>query len=422
MNREGSQKYLSAMAVMTLLFFMWGFMTALNDILVPYLKSLYHLDYARAMLVQFCFFAAYAIMSIPMSAVVKKFWYKKGIVVALIISGIGCLLFIPSAHLGIYSFFLVSLFVLATGIVLLQVAANPFVTLLGKPENASSRLSFAQGVNSLAYIIAPLFGAFMILSVKILSTQQIQQLTSEAYLKYKQAIISAIQIPYLELGITFFVIAFLFLLIKFPKVTETTESNSSNHSTAKSTIWQYPHLIFGAFAIFLYVGAEVTTGSFIVNYLGLPQIANMSAEQAAKYVSIYWGGAMIGRFIGSWILTQIKPSYVVVFNAFSAIVLLVISILASGHLSMWCILALGLCNSILFPTIFSLSLSNLGKFTSYGSGILCTAIVGGAIVPVLQGILADQIGAQNSFVLLIFCYLAIVIYGWWIHKKHLAIE
>lgn len=400
---------------MTLIFFMWGFMTCLNDILIPHLKALFHLNYARAMLVQFCFFMAYLIMSLPMAWVLKRLAYKASMAVGMIIAGVGCLLFIPAAHVNSYAFFLLGLFVLASGIVLLQVAANPYVTFLGPIAGASSRLTFAQAVNSLAYTIAPFFGAVLILATPILSNQQQEALNPTALAQYKIALIHTIQTPYLLLAILFFIIAVIVSVFKLPKFNEpiiTPEKNLSPKS-----IWQHPYLFFGALAIFLYVGAEVSTGSFIVNYLGLPQIAAMPAQQAAHYVSVYWGGAMIGRFIGAWILRKSIPALVVIFNAVIAIILLIISIVASGHVSMWSILLLGLFNSVLFPTIFALSIKNLGELTSIGSGILCAAIVGGAIVPEVQGILADHIGPQNSFLLLILCYLVILSFGWISYRR-----
>lgn len=406
------------MVFMTVVFFMWGFITCLNDILIPHLKSLFHLNYARAMLVQFCFFMAYLIMSLPMAWVLKKLRYKAGMSLGMIISGVGCLVFIPAAYVGSYAFFLVGLFVLASGIVLLQVAANPYVTFLGPAAGASSRLTFAQAVNSLAYTIAPFFGALFILATPILTDQQQSMLSPAVLMRYKTAIIHTIQTPYLLLAILFFVIAVIVSLYKLPKLEgQQTAYIPDAPQQSSPRIWQHPYLLFGAVAIFLYVGAEVSTGSFIVNYLGLPQIAAMPAQQAAHYVSVYWGGAMIGRFIGAWILKKTIPSLVVVFNAGVAIVLLIISVAASGHISMWAILSMGLFNSILFPTIFALAIKDLGALTSVGSGILCAAIVGGAIVPELQGMLADHVGPQNSFLLLIISYLVILCFGWVSYKR-----
>jgi FHS family L-fucose permease-like MFS transporter len=397
---------------------MWGFITCLNDILIPHLKSLFHLNYAQAMLVQFCFFMAYLIMSLPMSWVLKKLHYKASMAIGMIIAGIGCLIFIPAAYIGSYAFFLLGLFILASGIVLLQVAANPYVTFLGPPLGASSRLTFAQAVNSLAYTIAPFFGAVLILATPILTNQQQSLLNPAALSQYKTAIIHTIQTPYLLLAILFFVVAMVISFYKLPKLEgQLGHIDNSNLQKPNRSIWQYPYLFFGAVAIFLYVGAEVSTGSFIVNYLGLPQIAAMPAQQAAHYVSVYWGGAMIGRFIGAWILKKSIPSLVVVFNAAVATLLLIISVIASGYISMWAILSMGLFNSILFPTIFALAIKDLGDLTSVGSGILCAAIVGGAVVPEVQGILADHIGPQNSFLLLIISYLVILCFGWFSYRR-----
>jgi len=415
-NQIQTPRYTAAMTFMSLLFFMWGFVTCLNDMLIPHLKALYHLDYARAMLVQFCFFGAYLVMSLPMALLLKKLRYKASMSLGMSIAGIGCLLFIPAAYIDSYACFLIGLFVLASGIVLLQVAANPYVTFLGSIESASSRLTLAQAVNSLAYTLAPFFGAVLILATPVLTDQQKALLNPAAMAQYKTAIIHTVQTPYLLLAILFFVIAFIISIFKLPKFDASVSVASiDNHNAPK--IWDHPYLFLGALAIFLYVGAEVSTGSFIVNYLGLPQIASMAPKQAAHYVSVYWGGAMIGRFLGSWILSKTIPARVIMFNAAVATILLIISVIASGAISMWAILSMGFFNSILFPTIFSLSIRGLGELTSVGSGILCAAIVGGAIIPEIQGIIADHIGPQNSFLLLIVCYLVILCFGWMSYRR-----
>lgn len=380
------------MTLMTFLFFMWGFITCLNDILVPHLKILFSLNYTQALLIQFCFFMTYAVMSIPMSKLVGKLGYKIGILSGLVIASVGCLLFLPAASYKVYPLFLLGLFVLATGIVILQVAANPCVTLLGEPFKASSRLTFAQGINSLGYTVAPILAGSIIL-------------------------IYSVQIPYLSLAIVLLLLALIIAMFAFPDFDNESSSNLNASRMVKASIWQHPQLIFGAVAIFLYVGAEVSTGSLLVNYLGLPNIAAMPASVAAKYLSVYWGGAMIGRFIGSGILTRIAPQRVVTFNAAMACLLLIVSLIANGYISMWSILVLGIFNSVMFPTIFALAIAGLGKFRQQATGILCTAIVGGAIIPELQGLLADHIGLKNSFFLLIFCYLIIAGYGLIGYKK-----
>lgn len=419
-TRNPVQKFTTPLILMTLLFFMWGLLTSLNDILIPHLKSIYHLDYAKAMLVQFCFFGAYALTSIPMSFVVKKLGYKISMICGLLITSVGCLTFIPAAHLAFYWLFLFGFFVLASGIVLLQVAANPYVTLLGDPERASSRLTFAQAMNSLGTTVGPYFGGLMILAVPVLTRTQLVTLSIAEYEKYRTTIIDSIQTPYLILFFSLIFIAIFLSLFRMPKFFTKKlkkEKITNRPLPRQKKIWQYPQLLLGAIAIFMYVGVEVAIGSFIVNYLGLPQIAYIQPEQAADYVSVYWGTAMIGRFIGAWVLKKIAPAIAVAFNAMVSMVLLMVTILFSGHISMWSLLILGFFNSIQFPTIFSLAIENLGALTSYGSGILCTAIVGGAVIPELQGILADYIGVQNSFVLGIFCYGYILFYGVWIFKR-----
>jgi FHS family L-fucose permease-like MFS transporter len=379
------------MVLMTILFFMWGFITCLNDILVPHLKALFNLNYAEALLIQFCFFMTYAIMSIPMSLLVSRLDYKRSIVCGLIICSLGCLLFIPAATERLYALFLFGLFVLASGIVILQVAANPCVVSLGEARTASSRLTLAQGINSLGYTIAPILVGTIIIAYSV-------------------------EMPYLFLVLVLWVLTLTIGLFQFPSFTH---SQTLINEDVKQTgnIWQYPIVLLGAIAIFLYVGAEVATGSLVVNYLGLSTIAAMPAHVAAKYLSVYWGGAMVGRFLGSAVLTRILPNRAIIFNALMASLLIIISLLASGKISMWAILSLGIFNSIMFPTIFALTIESLGKFKQQGAGILCTAIVGGALVPEIQGIIADHIGLKLSFFILIFCYLYIAYFGWKLDRK-----
>lgn len=412
---SNSQNYSFALSVLTTLFFMWGFITCLNDILIPHLKAVFTLNYTQVMLIQFSFFTAYAVVSIPAGLLVEKLGYKNGIVIGLVTAGIGCLLFYPAAGYQSYIMFLVALFVLASGITLLQVAANPYVAILGKPETASSRLNLTQAFNSLGTTIAPLFGSLLILSMAVKTAEELKVLADSDLTAYKLAQASAVQVPYLGLAAALFIIAAMFAIIKLPKI-EASEISASggdgqNFHDIHDSAWGYKHLVLGAVGIFVYVGGEVSIGSFLVNYFGQPEIAGLKEADAGRFVSFYWGGAMIGRFVGSYLTRKVKPNLYLAVNAGVAAFLVVVSMLTFGQVAMWSILAVGLFNSIMFPTIFTLAIDGLGKHTGQGSGILCTAIVGGALIPVLQGFFADNIGIHHAFFIPVLCYIYIVFYG-----------
>lgn len=392
-SQSGNANYTFALTSLTSLFFMWGFITCLNDILIPHLKAVFDLNYTQAMLIQFCFFGAYFIVSLPAGQLVKKVGYQKGIVVGLVIAALGCICFYPAASLVSYPVFLFALFVLASGITILQVSANPFVSILGKPETASSRLTMTQAFNSLGTTVAPFFGAYLILEQAIEATEHSAQ---------------AVQMPYLLLATLLLLLAAIFTWLKLPKVEQ---ENPQEQHQASGSAWQYKHLVLGALGIFVYVGAEVSIGSFLVSYLGEATIASLQEVDAAQYIAYYWGGAMVGRFIGAAVMQKIAAGKVLAFNACAAILLLVTTMFTSGSVAMWSILLVGLCNSIMFPTIFSLAITGLKQHTSQGSGILCLAIVGGALVPLIQGVLADAIGIQLSFILPAVCFIYIAYYG-----------
>ena len=415
---SGSEKnpYFGSLTILTSLFFIWGFITCLNDILIPHLKSIFELTYTQAMLIQFCFFAAYFVVSVPSGYLVEKIDYKGGIIAGLSIAGIGCLLFYPAASQHSYPLFLAALFVLASGITLLQVAANPYVTILGAPETASSRLTMTQAFNSLGTTIAPYFGSLFILSAAVKTAEDIKLLDANQLSSYQTAQAAAVQNPYLFIAALLYCIAIVFALIKLPNIKvidqKTEYSVASSIDNQHHSAWGYNHLVLGAIAIFLYVGGEVCIGSFLINFMGEPAVAGLAENEAGKYVSFYWGGAMVGRFIGAAVMQRIHPGKVLVFNALAATCLVLITINSSGSIAMWAILSVGLFNSIMFPTIFSLAISGLGSHTGQGSGILCAAIVGGAILPVIQGLFADQIGIQAAFFIPVLCYLYISYYGW----------
>ncbi|WOH37263.1 sugar MFS transporter [Thalassotalea fonticola] len=389
--------YNFALTSLTSLFFMWGFITCLNDILIPHLKGIFDLTFTQAMLVQFCFFGAYFVVSIPAGKLVKTLGYQKGIVVGLVVAAVGCLGFYPAASMHSYPVFLMALFILASGITILQVSANPYVSCLGKAETASSRLTMTQAFNSLGTTVAPFFGAYLILD---------EVANAMATAQEKAAMV---QMPYVFLAAVLLLLAAIFALLKLPHIEDEQEHDEVSNTTGSA--WQYSHLVLGAVGIFVYVGAEVAIGSFLVNFFTDPNIGGLSESNAAKYIAYYWGGAMVGRFIGAGVMQKVPAGKVLAFNASTAVLLVLISMLSSGQLAMWSILLVGLFNSVMFPTIFSLAVTGLGKHTSQGSGILCLAIVGGAIIPLVQGALADSIGVQNSFFLPILCYGFIAYYG-----------
>jgi FHS family L-fucose permease-like MFS transporter len=405
--------YTGPLVVLTSLFFMWGLITSLNDILIPHLKQIFTLNYVRAMLVQFSFFGAYLVMSYPSGYLVEKLGYRRGIIIGLSTAGLGCLLFYPAASTASYAFFLAALFILASGITLLQVAANPYVAVLGKPETASSRLNLTQAFNSLGTTIGPFVGSILILSAVAPAASGAESAADAATRIARE--ISTVQVPYVVLAIVLGLIAVAFSQFRLPVITE--PEAPADHPSGQAayrhheSVWGYRHLVLGAVGIFLYVGAEVSIGSFLVNFMSQPEIGGLQEHVAGRYLSFYWGGAMIGRFIGSAVLRKVKPGHVLAFNAFVVTALLAVAMASGGRVAMWSVIAIGLFNSIMFPTIFTLAIEGLGKRTGEGSGVLCMAIVGGAIVPVIQGFAADRIGILASFTIPLVCYLYIAYYG-----------
>jgi FHS family L-fucose permease-like MFS transporter len=398
-----------ALSVMTTIFFMWGFITALNDVLIPHLKSVFTLNYAEVMLVQSTFFGAYFIMSLPSGKVLARWGYRVSIIGGLIVTGIGGLLFIPGAQLQSYPLFLFAFFVLASGITLLQVAANPYVSLLGPARTASSRLNLAQALNSLGTTIAPKLGGLLILSSAVLGAAELAKLSPAAQTAYKLQQAHSVQGPYIGIAIVLFLLAVVVWLFRMPQLEGAAEADDSRHRFADAL--KLPRVWFGMLAIFVYVGAEVSIGSFMVNYLSLPEIGNMSEAAATGYVSLYWGGAMVGRFIGSALLTRIDARKLLAFNATIASLLVVTTMLTLGHVALWSVVAIGLFNSIMFPNIFTLGIEKFGPLTGKVSSLLVMAIVGGAIIPLAQGALADHIGVHHAYVLPLICYLYIIYYG-----------
>ena len=482
------QSYTAPLATVTTLFFMWGFLTCLNDILVPHLKSIFDLSYAEVMLIQFAFFGAYFIFSLPSAKLVDWMGYQRSMVAGLLTMGLGAFLFVPAASVPSFPLFLGALIVLAAGITCLQVAANPYVTVLGRPETASSRLNLTQAFNSLGTFLAPFFGGLLILSATTRSIADIRALAPEALQAYRVQEAATVKMPYVGLGIALVLLAVAIGSFKLPKI------EHAQHKVGEKvndSIWRHPNLIFGAIGIFVYVGGEVAIGSFLVNYFGQPEIGGLTEKVAAGFVALYWGGAMIGRFFGSALLSGAKATYMglasvagglafllstwvahtwadnlaapaghfsvmavfwaivsilvtarplfalvavvaailAILTAFSgghlvaptgvllgicavcAAGLVAISMLTTGHFAMYSIILVGFFNSIMFPSIFTLGVAELGPLTGDGSGVMIMAIVGGAIIPVAQGWIADHIGIHHAFFLPVICYLYILFFA-----------
>jgi FHS family L-fucose permease-like MFS transporter len=388
----GNQNYMPALISLAVLYFMNGFITCLNDTLVPFFKEGFTLSYADSSLVQFYFFLTYGLMSFPAGMIVEKIGYKNGMVLGFAIAAIGALLFYPAADMHLYYLFLAALFVLAIGVVVLQVASNPYITALGPAETASSRLTLIQAVGSIGTTVAPIFGAHYILS----------------RLQESGASSDAVKYPYLGIAALLICIALVVYNLKLPKISTGAESAVASPEERRS-LFSFRNLNFGSWAIFAYVGAEVSIGTFLTNYIA--DTLTMGVEDANSYVSYYWGGMLVGRLIGSFLLKTLKASQVLTFCAIGAILLVILSVSSSGNLAVWSMIGVGIFNSVMFAIIFSLSVVGLGKYTTKASGILSTAIAGGAIVSFSQGYLKDHSTWAIAFMIPVLCYLYIVFFG-----------
>jgi FHS family L-fucose permease-like MFS transporter len=388
------------------LFFIFGGITSLNDVIIPKLKDLFTLSYAQAMLVQSAFFAAYFLVSIPAAAIVRRIGYMRTAVVGLLTMTAGCLLFIPASSSGMFATFLVALFVLASGITIVQVVANPLISLLGVPATAHSRLTFAQAFNSLGTTVFPYVGAILILGS--LATVDPRSLSGLALDAYRAAETRVVVKTYIGLAIALAIVA----AMVWHNRKKLVEAKAPKVSMLRAfELLRQPRFAFGAACIFLYVGAEVAVGSLIVNYLMEANVLGLDAESAGKHVPLYWGGAMVGRFIGAALLRMFSPGKVLACAAGMTITLLLVSANMSGLVSGWALLAVGLFNSIMFPTIFSLASEGLGERAAEGSGLICMAIVGGAIVPLITGHAADAVGLKMALTVPALCYAIILCFG-----------
>ena len=393
--------------LMVSLYFGIGFITSLNDILVPHFKLAFHLTNVLALLVQLCFFGAYFVMSVPSGWIIGRIGSKAGIAAALLTMCAGLLLFLPASILISYPLFLFALFVVGSGLALLQVAINPYVGALGKPETASARLNLCGFLNSFATTIAPLLGAAFIFVAEGATTIQLLQ---------------SVRVPYMLLALAAFLMAAIVWRVHLPDLIEkATDTTPADLVTGKTSVWQFRNLRYGAAAIFFYVGAEVAIGSVMINFLGQPEMGSMPHEVAAKYVSLYWGGAMVARLIGFFAMQKINARTALAFVAVLGTIAVTLTIFGHGPLALWAIVSCGLFNSVMWPCIFPMSLEGLGRFTSQGSGILVTMVVGGAIIPEVQGWMADHYGYQHSYAVVLICYVYVLFFALSGYRKHESI-
>jgi FHS family L-fucose permease-like MFS transporter len=398
-----------AMACVTTLFFAWGFATVLTDSLVPKLKGLFALSYSAVMLTQSSFFLAYLFVSLPAGFLLMRVGYVRGIVTGLLIMAAGCLLFVPAALIGVFPGFLAALFTMAVGITILQVAANPLIALLGSEATSHSRLNLAQGFNSLATTIGPLVGAALILANGV-ALPDVQKIGPAAFAILRRTEVHSLEIPFLGIAPILLVLASVFWFLRKSIVVPRADKAANLSSTL--ALLRNPRLGLGAVSIFIYVGAEVSIGSMMTNYLMLPHTLGLVAARAGQVVSLYWGGAMVGRFIGSAVLRYVRAGTALMVCAVIAMLLALTSSASAGTLAAITIVAIGLFNSIMFPTIFTLAIEGEGGDTPQASGLLCMAIFGGAIIPEIVGAVADRFGLSVALVVPALCYVWIAYYGW----------
>ena len=404
-----SPGYTAALTVLTTVFFMWGFATVLNDILVPHLKAVFDLNYGQSLLIQFAFYLGYLLMAIPSAKLLERTGYKMAVVLGLVGMAGSALVFVPAARLESYGVFLVALFLLASSITLLQVAANPYVTVIGPARTASSRLNLVQAFNSMGTTLAPLFGGLLILGRSSSGTETGAAVALSA--QQRAADVQAVQLPYLLIAAVLIALAVLVWRVRLPDLGQ--ESRRANKvERAKHSLWRHRNLVFGVPAICLYLVCEIGIGSTLVNFISMPNIGAMSHAAASGYLSLFWGGAMVGRFIGAALLRWVAPDRMLAAVSLGALVLVLLAVATGGPLAMWSLIAIGLCHSVMFPTIFTLGIRGLGPLTEEGSGLLIMAIAGGAL-SALQGVLADHVGLQLSYLLPAVCYVYVLGYALW---------
>jgi FHS family L-fucose permease-like MFS transporter len=401
-------RYGPALTLLASLFFMWGFITVINNTLLPHLRSVFDLSYTQTTLIESVWFIAYFVASIPSAKLIERVGYQKSLVIGLLIMAAGALGMMLAASIPSYGITLVMLFVIASGITLLQVAANPYVAVVGKPETASSRLNLVQALNSAGTMLAPLFGAYLILGRSKSGTSAVGTVLTDAE---RLADAHSVILPYALVAVVLVILAVVIAKFPLPSM------GSANSRLAKEqrkglSLWNHRNLVFGIPAIFIYLIAEIGVANLFVNFVSQPDIANLTHEQAGKYLTFLWGGMMVGRFAGSAIMQRFDAGKVLAFFSVGAFAVMVVTIFAHGPVAMWSLILVGLFHSIMFPTIFTLGIKGLGPLTEEGSGLLVMAIAGGALV-IVQGWLADNYGLQNSFILTAVCELYVLFYALW---------
>lgn len=398
----------AVMSLLSSLFFTWGFITVINNTLLPHLRSVFDLSYTQTTLIESVWFVAYFIASIPAARLIERIGYKRAIVTGLAIMAAGSLMMVPAAQLPSYGVTLFALFVIASGITLLQVSANPYVTVVGSPETASSRLNLVQAFNSLGTTLAPLFGAYLILGRSNSGTAQAGAVLTQAE---RLADAQAVQLPYLIVAGVLVVLALAIARFPLPTLHASTR-RASKGERATLSLWRHRNLVFGIPAIFIYLIAEIGVANLFINFVALPEIGNLSHEQGAHYLFLLWGGMMVGRFFGSFLMRRVAAEHVLAVAAIGAFVVMLVAALATGQVALWALVSVGLFHSVMFPTIFTLGIRGLGPLTEEGAGLLIMAIAGGALV-IAQGWLADTVGLQLSFLLTAACELYVLFYAVW---------
>jgi FHS family L-fucose permease-like MFS transporter len=390
------------------LFFMWGFITVINNTLLPHLRSVFDLNYTQTTLIESVWFIAYFVASIPSAMLIRRVGYQRSLVVGLLIMAMGSLGMMLAASIPSYGVTLAMLFVIASGITLLQVAANPYVAVIGPPETASSRLNLVQAMNSAGTMLAPMFGAYLILGRSKGGTAEAGTVLTQAE---RMADAQAVILPYALVAVVLVILAIVIARFPLPAMGNAT-SRVSKEERRNHSLWKHRNLVFGVPAIFIYLIAEIGVANLFVNFVSQPDIANLTHEHAGRYLTFMWGGMMVGRFLGSWLMRSIPAETVLAAFSVGAFVVMMVTVLSSGPVAMWALILVGLFHSIMFPTIFTLGIKGLGPLTEEGSGLLIMAIAGGALV-VVQGQLADIYGLQASFLLTAVCELYVLFYALW---------
>jgi len=405
---QGTARYGPALTLLASLFFMWGFITVINNTLLPHLRSVFDLSYTQTTVIESVWFIAYFVASIPAAKLIERIGYKKSLVVGLGIMAAGALGMIPAARIPSYGITLVALFIIACGITLLQVAANPYVAVVGKPETASSRLNLVQAFNSLGTTLAPLFGGYLILGRSASGTAEAGAILTPAE---RLADAQSVQLPYLIVAAVLIILAIVIARFPLPAMGAATQ-RAAREDRKNQSLWHHRNLVLGVPAIFIYLIAEIGVSNLFINFVSQPQIGNLTHEQASHYLFLLWGGMMVGRFVGSFAMRNVPAERVLAVAAIGAFAVMITAASTSGHVAMWALISVGLFHSIMFPTIFTLGIKGLGPLTEEGSGLLVMAIAGGALV-VVQGWIADHYGLQTSFLLTAACELYVLFYALW---------